>query len=501
MADNTKIWPIFRWANWWLSDDLFTGIRNSFYYSNDMEIRLDAKSIFPKKVPAYSDEDTDIDVWDGGSFKRDIVAIVYSGSSGDEWIVATTRYIYSVKSNWTVTQLGNFSEEICDMEIFNGYLYISTHTHLYYKKDNWLYRNDLFTSTDNTDDDYWRFTTDLQAQWRHPLYWSDNVLCVWDKNQMRSVSREVWNDFTWWFTIQKDYIIRFITELWWFVRVVVSIPYYWSEVLMWDKISTYPDEVIPLEWYTIIQAAIYNWYLYLLSNKWLWLLNWYQYYLLKKVEWDVNSTTKNGMVVFDDKLYFIANNGVYIYWAKNKNYSDVLNLWHHVEDWFKLWAIGANKDTLIISRNGKTVVWWTNIPPKIWFNEWKATTGELQTMAYFGTSLSEIKQSMYLRVGYHIPKEWTNSWDIHIYYRTEADAVNDDIDSWERHPVQPNDEWLFATWDMRSPFATTLKLNCRFQWIQFKFVVTNCVYDDNWTTKTKDTNLYSADLYYNVMLD
>ena len=54
---------------------------------------------------------------------------------------------------------------------------------------------------------------------------------------------------------------------------------------------------------------------------------------------------------------------------------------------------------------------------------------------------------------------------------------------------------------MRSPFATTLKLNCRFQWIQFKFVLTNCVYDDNWTTKTKDTNLYSADLYYNDMLD
>ena len=60
MADNTKIWPIFRWANWGLSDDLFTGIRNSFYYSNDMEIRQDAKSIYPKPVPAYADENTRI---------------------------------------------------------------------------------------------------------------------------------------------------------------------------------------------------------------------------------------------------------------------------------------------------------------------------------------------------------------------------------------------------------------------------------------------------------
>ena len=116
-------------------------------------------------------------------------------------------------------------------------------------------------------------------------------------------------------------------------------------------------------------------------------------------------------------------------------------------------------------------------------------------------SMSEIKQSMYLRVGYHLGKEWDNSWDIHIYYRTEADATTDVAEDWQWHPVQHNDEWLSANWDMRSPFATTLKLNCRFQWIQFKFVLTNCVYTSWADTLTKDTNLYSADLYYNVMLD
>jgi hypothetical protein len=48
-----KIWPIFRWANWGLSDDLFTGVRNSFYYSNNMEVLEDANWIYPKQSPRW----------------------------------------------------------------------------------------------------------------------------------------------------------------------------------------------------------------------------------------------------------------------------------------------------------------------------------------------------------------------------------------------------------------------------------------------------------------
>ena len=118
--------------------------------------------------------------------------------------------------------------------------------------------------------------------------------------------------------------------------------------------------------------------------------------------------------------------------------------------------------------------------------------------------MSEIKQSMYLRVGYHIPKvtyNWTDyTGNIKIYYRTEADATDDNPENWWWHELtQP--WWLTKDSDMRSPFATSLKLNCRFQWIQFKFVITNCKWTEWLTIKTKDTNLYSADLYYNDMLD
>lgn len=499
MADNTKIWPIFRWANWGLSDDLFTGIRNSFYYSNDMEIRQDAKSTFPKPVPAYADDNAWINIWDWSSWIQNVICVTYSAKDV-WWLVCTDRVIYKVNPDNSVVRLCTMNENICDLEIFNWYIYVSTRTYLYYKIDNGGNWTNMASSTNASVVNYGRCVDALTNNAYHPLYASDTILCVGNVNEMRKVTREIYNVCQPWFKLQQWWYFRFINELWWYIRAVAVDEPYWSEVVLWDKLSDAPTEIIPLEWYSIIQATIYNWYHYLLSNKWLWLLNWYQYYLLKKVEWAVDTSTKNWMCVYDDKLFFVANDWIYIYWAKNKNYADVLWLWHQVEDWFTLWAIGSYKNWIMISRNFKYIAGWDNIPVRVWVNSWQATTWEIQTMCYFGTSMSEIKQSMYLRVWYHLWKQWANSWNIHIYYRTEADATDDNPDNWQWHEATKPD-WLYADWDMRSPFATTIKLNCRFQWIQFKFVLTNCIYTEWWVAKTKDTNLYSADLYYNVMLD
>lgn len=498
MADTTKIWPIFRWANWGLSDDLFTGIRNSFYFSNDMEIRQDAKSIFPKPVPAYADENTRAAI-----NVTSLIApscVLYSVDD-NWWLVWISRYIYKVSWN-TATLLCTLPNRVCDMEIFNWYLYISTLTYVYYKIINWSdHRSDMAASTDNSEVNYGRCVDELTSNPYHPLYWSDVVLCVWDGNGVRIITNEIYDALQDWFTVQDNFKVRFIDELWWYIRVTAVDEPYWSQILLWDKVSDAATEIIPLEWHSVFQSAIYNWYQYILTNKWLGLINGYQLYLLKKSDWELKTALSYAkwMCVYDEKLYFVANDGIYIYWAKNKNYADVLWLWHKVEDWYFLWAIWAYKNWIMVTR-------WTNSasgsrkPCLVWVNEWLATSWELQTMCYFWTSMSEIKQSMYLRVWYHIPTQWTESWNIHIYYRTEADAYDDVAEDWQWHELT-KPAWLYADWDMRSPFATTLKLNCRFQWIQFKFVLTNCVYDDNWTTKTKDTNLYSADLYYNTMLD
>ena len=498
MADNTKIWPIFRWANWGLSDDLFTGIRNSFYFSNDMEIRQDAKSIYPKPVPAYADATKRASI----SLNATTIPHCVLYSSDDNWrLVWIWKYIYKV-SGTTSTLLCTLPNTICDMEIFNWYFYVSTLTYVYYKIINWTdHWSDMASSTDNTEVYYGRCVDTLTSNAYHPLYWSDMCLCVWDVNKVRKITKEIYDTLQDWFKVQDNFKVRFIDELWWYIRITAVDEPYWSQIMLWNKNDTYPTEVIPLEWHSVFQSAIYNWYQYILTNKWLGLINWYQLYLLKKADWELKSVAAyaNWMCVYDEKLYFVANDWIYIYWAKNKNYSDVLWLWHKVEDWYSLWAIWAYKNWIMVTR------WWLNVdwvrvPCYVWINEWLAETGEVQTMCYFWTSLSEIKQSEYLRVGYHLGKEWTNSGNIHIYYRTEVDATTDNPEDWQWHEATKHD-WLYADRDMRSPFATTLKLNCRFQWIQFKFVLKNCVYTVWANTYTKDTNLYSADLYYNVMLD
>lgn len=497
----TKIWPIFRWANGGLSDDLFTGIRNSFYYSNDMEIREDAKSVYPKPIPAYIDHYKQVIVWDGGSWKKHIMNVTYSSVEG-WWLVCTDKCIYLVDNQWA-TLLCTLSGDICDLELFNWYVYISTKTKLYYKRDNWAYWTDLETATDDSDEDYWIMAISLTGNGQHPLYAAHNILCVWDTNKMWKVTKTIPNLLQAWFDIQKGYYIRYINELWWYIRIIAINEPYGSELLLWDWKWDAIDERIPLDWYTIIGSVIYNWYQYLLSQKWLGLMNWYQYYIIKKAEeWveAVWNSIYNTMCVYDDKIYFVTKQWVYIYWAKNKNYPDVLNLWHKVEDWYSLWAIGCYKSWIMVTRNWRYYQ-WENEPILVWENYGDPDTWEIQTMWYFGTSMSEIKQCAYLRVWYHIPTYNNKSGDIHIYYRTEADATTDNPEDWQRHPVQINDTGLSASWDMRSPFATTLKLNCRFQWIQFKFVLKNCSYTVSWTRYTKDTNLYSADLYYNVMLD
>jgi hypothetical protein len=269
MADNTKIWPIFRWANGGLSDDLFTGIKNSFYFSNDMEIREDAKSIFPKWVPAYADANKWIDVWDG------VIRNVTYSREDWWWLVCCGSSVYLVNPNlWTSEELCTFWQKICDLEIFNGYIYISTVNYVYYKLDDWYYWDDVEAATDDSALYYGRMSQILKSNLNHPLYASDVCLCVWDTHKMWKVTKEIPNLLQEWFEIQNEYYIRFINELWWFIRVTAVDEPYGSEVLLWDKVSDTPTEVIPLEWYSMIGSAIYKWYHYLLSNKWLWLLNW-----------------------------------------------------------------------------------------------------------------------------------------------------------------------------------------------------------------------------------
>lgn len=478
MADNTKIWPIFRSANWWLSDDLFTGVKNSFYYSNNMEIREDSKSIYPKQNPRY----TLFDLWLRSSVWSVVAVLSFNNA----------RYAFAEKSifkiyNGAVTTIASWMTSIKDAELFNWYVYISTSSHLY-RISQTAADADWASSTNFTD-------ISINTSSYHPLYATTNTLAVGNKTSVDQVTKEVPDQLQSWITLQSDYIVKFIDELGWFLRITANDSNYWWEILLWDKVSKIADEVIPMNWYLFVQSCVYNWYHYLLSNKWLGLVNGYQYYILKRLEdIDTSDIINNGMLVYDDKLYFVTSDWIFIYWAKNKNYTDVLNMWSsRLDEYWKPMALWTDWNYLIYTEGSKS-----GLDDKVhtyaylyvdWWEHWD--NGELQTMAYFWNSLSEIKQSMYLRLWYYL-----GSWSIKVYYRTEADITNSsDPNNWAWHEITPT-KWLYDVSDMRSPFATSLKLNCRFQRIQFKFVITQFT-----NPSSMPTRIYSADLYYNDMLD
>ena len=41
---------LFRWATWWLSDDIFVGIQDSFYESRNIDVRSNGKAISLSKT-------------------------------------------------------------------------------------------------------------------------------------------------------------------------------------------------------------------------------------------------------------------------------------------------------------------------------------------------------------------------------------------------------------------------------------------------------------------
>ena len=440
MADNTKIWPIFRWANWWLSDDLFTGIQNSFYYSKNLEIREDMRSIYPcpqAKIAAWGATvtGTPAKILQFKTYKR----AVFSWSS-----------VYEFDSdNGTVGTPVSLGSAVKDAEIFGDKIFVTTKTKLY--------------SFDLSSPD-WANPTEVASLTSceyHPLQATSTVLAVWDKNKIKVVLFNALGTAVDQITLSENCTVKLLDYLGWYIRIVIEKSYYRNEIWLWDASKDAINERIPMDWYKFYQSVVYKGSHYLISNKGLWILNWYQYYIIKR--FNKFTDNLNSICVYDDKLYIGGTDWIYIYWAKNKNYNEVLWMWTYL--WESAWALASNYSDIVCSKS------W-----KVWANTNTATTWELQTMWYYGSSLSEIKQAEYLRIGYKIP----NWWYVKVYYKT------DDKDWTEISP----DGWLVSTSDMRSPFATTLKLNCRFQWIQFKFEL-------SWA----DTHVYSADLYYNVYYD
>ena len=444
MAESNVIAPIFRWANWGIADDIFTGINNSYFYSENIEIRENSKGIsLSKKLVQDTTTTYQINVivkanknlfiawWKGGA--------CYKCSSGAWSEVDTWR-----GAAWY------------SAAVFNGYVYRCERDALYKVWVN-SFSGDTVTPTK---------VTDLTDTEHHPMLVSMGDLYIWNGSKLSKV--DVSNVFSDLFTMEKGWVITKLNDLWWAIRVITQSELWNSNIYLWDGVSDAPDETIPLIWYVTYQSQIYNWYPYLITNRGLWILDWYKIYPLKKIE-DF-ADIDNWIWVYNERLIIAGKNWIYSWGAKNKNYNEVLSYDYVASgdvtaiysDWIDLFV--AWKKTT----NWTTTYWIDKLSDSVY-----NSTGYLITRWYYANSLKEVK-------------EWILAW---IWYST--------LTTWQSIEIQYSvNGWSFTTLRTITPTTQTIEsftedlfVRDRFQYIQFKIIL------NGWGTDTP--SFYALDFMFN----
>lgn len=445
MAESNVVAPIFRWANWGIADDIFTGIQNSYFYSENIEVRENSKGISLSKKLMQATASTDkINV----IVKADTNLFIAWWAS---WVCKKCK-----NGNWSAVTTG-INQAWISAAVFNDYLYFCTRSVLY------KVAISDFSSSSVTPTK----VDDLTSSWNHPMLVSMGDLYIWNGSKLSKV--DVSNVFSDLFTMEAGWVITKLNDLWWAIRVITQSALWNSNIYLWDWVSDLPDETIPLIWYVTYQSQIFNGYPYLVTNRWLGILDWYKIYPLKKI--DDFADIDNWIWVYNERLIIAWKNWIYSWGAKNKNYPEVLS-YDYVANW-EVTCIYSDWIDLFVAWK-KTVEWWTTT---YWIDklsdEQYNTSGYLITRWYFANSLKEVK-------------EWILAW---IWYSP--------LTTWQSVEIQYSvNGWAFTT--LRTIDTTTqtiesftedLFVRDRFQYIQFKIIL-------SWNG-TDTPSFYALDFMFN----
>lgn len=443
MAESNVIAPIFRWANWGIADDIFTGINNSYFYSENIEIRENSKGISLSKKLVQDTTTT-----------NQIRVIIKATTSlliawGNGWICyKCDNGSWSAVSTWR-------SKAWYSWAVFNDYVYRC--------EDNALYKVAVsdFSSASVTPTK----VTDLVNTIYHPMLVSMGDLYIWNGSKLSKV--DVSNVFSDLFTMETGGIITKLNDLWGAIRVITQSALWNSNIYLWDGVSDIPDETIPLIWYVTYQSQIYNGYPYLVTNRGLGILDWYKIYPLKKC--DDFASIDNWIWVYNEKLIIAWKKGIYSRWAKNKNYNEVLSYDYVASgdvtaifsDWIDLYV--AWKKT------GDTTTYWIDKLSNSAFN----TSWYLITRWYYANSLKEVKEWIIAWIGYSELKSWQS---IEIQYS---------VNGWDFTTLRT----ITPTTQTIESFTEDMFVRDRFQYIQFKIIL------NGWGTNTP--SFYALDFMFN----
>jgi len=446
MAESNVVAPIFRWANGWIADDIFTGINNSYFYSENVEVRENSRWISLSKKLAQATTTTD---------KINVI------------VKATSTLFIAAWGSWVCKKCKNgnrsvvnlwISTAILSAAVFNDYVYFATRSVLYKVSVSDINSNASVTLTK---------VDDITSASYHPMLVSMGDLYIGNGSKLSKVDVDnVYSDL---FTMETWWVITKLNDLWWAIRVTTQSALWNSNIYLWDGVSDVPDETIPLIWYVTYQAQIYNWYPYLVTNRWLGILDWYKIYPLKKC--DDFADIDNWIWVYNEKLIIAGKNWIYSRWAKNKNYSEVLSYDYVASG--EVTSIYSDWIDLFVAWK-KSVEWWTTtygidkLSDELYNTSWY-----LITRWYYANSLKEIK-------------EWILAWIWYSALKTgQSIEIQYAVDGWNFTTLRT----ITPTTDTIESFTEDLFVRDRFQYIQFKIIL-------NWWG-TDTPSFYALDFMFN----
>jgi hypothetical protein len=426
MAEHNLSQPIFLGANWWLWDDLFTGIDKSFYSSKNINIRDNAQSITLNKALVKESSTTVV-----GKINEIIKTTTWYHIA-----VWASAWIYTRSwTTWT-KQTTSTSWDILSVCEFNWYVYRTTATTL---------NRITIANVPTWASEVLNWNALVSASY-HPM-----LVSMWDMyigNCWKVDKVNITNVFETLITLDAAWQVKEINELWGNIRIVVK-PWIWnSTVYLWDWTDSPPDQAIPLIWYDIKQSIMFNWYNYLTTGDWLGILDWYRIIPIKEIS--VFNDNIWSITVHKKRMYIWGTGWVYVFWAKNKNYPDVLNLdlmtsngsatddiWCIYSDWTELFVAWGNGSTYGIDKLSTSTFY---------------TTWELVTRGYYNRSLSQIKEALSIMAWF---KPMITGQSITLSYSL-------DWGSYTQIAV------MTSTSEKKATFTDDMFITGTFQYIQFK---------------------------------
>lgn len=441
MAESNVVAPIFRWANWWIADDIFTGINNSYFYSENIEVRENSKGISLSKALVQDTTTTDA-----------ITVIVKATSSlfiawWDSGICMKCKNgTWSVVNTW-------LNATWISAAVFNGDVYFATRNHLYQVAISDINSNSTVTPV---------LVNNLNDEGYHPMLVSMGDLYIWNGSSLSKV--DVSSVFSNLFTMESGWVITKLNDLWGAIRVITQSELWNSNMYLWDWVADSPAETVPLIWYVTYQSQIFNGYPYLVTNRWLGILDWYKIYPLKKI--DDFADIDNWIGVYDEKLIIAWTKGIYSRWAKNKNYNEVLSYDYVASG--DVTCIYSDWITLFVAWNNNGSYWIDKLSENTYNTTWY-----LITRWYYANSLKEVKEWIIAGIWYSV---LDTDQSVEIQYSVNGGAftslrlIDKDTQTIEK-------------------FTEDLFVRDRFQYIQFKIILTW-----DWTNTP---SFYALDLMFN----